>query len=364
MCGIIGFFRQGEQKQPVNNAVLSQYEDQHLRGSKGFGIIKIGENKSYKIDRATEGYKFMYDIHQDPVKGMILHHRTPTSSDNLMNQTHPIEVDNGSLKYKYLVVHNGIIYNDDELKKAHEELGFVYTTDYKDKSKFNDSESFAIEIARYIEGQTKQLEVDGSLAFICLQVNKKTDKVNKLFFGRNTNPLNMAKTRGELYLSSEGKGDEITADTLYECNLDEEMKLSKRKIIFKEKETKIVGFEDEKAKTCVQSYWKGYDDHYGRDTYFDRYYKGNKETSISNDFPEDEQTPLEIAMEDRANEIASTVESFLDLLYNDQQVETVTERDVELTLESIKIILKEAMEEAKEMQMEKVIKEDYTPTVI
>jgi hypothetical protein len=351
---------------PVNNAVLDQFEDQHGRGTQGFGIIKIGESGEYKVDRATEGYKFIYDIHQDPVRGMIVHHRTPTSSNNFLNQTHPIEVDNGSLKHKYFVVHNGIISNDDDLKEAHEKLGFVYGTEYKDKSKYNDSEGFAIEIARFIEGQIDRLDILGSAAFICIQVSKKTNRILKLFFGRNTNPLNMAKTRGKLFLSSAGQGNEIEPEILYECRLDEEMKLSKRKMLFKEYETAkptvITGFKY--SRSDVKDVWGDNDYDYGEHRLYKNLFSKQKSIYDPNVPPDDEeQTILEMAMEDKVEEIDVTLDSFFDTLYNEYQIEQVTEKDIDLTLESIRISLKEAMEEAKTIHAEEQIKEELTPVV-
>ena len=179
MCGLIGAFNTGSNKKKVNELVLNQFEDQKDRGVNGFGIIKINDKLGYKVDRATEGYKFMWDIHRNPVRAMIVHHRIPTSSDNTLKQTHPILVDSGSLQYKYLLVHNGVIRNDKELKKEHEALGFIYTT--QSENKFNDSECIAIELARFIEKQIDKVGAKGSAAFIGLQIDKKTDKVIKLF---------------------------------------------------------------------------------------------------------------------------------------------------------------------------------------
>lgn len=254
MCGIVGAFNTGEKPVPVNEAVLCQFEDQKSRGTQGFGIIKIDKKGKYKVDRSTEGYKFMWDIHQDPVTKMIMHHRTPTSTDNLMGQTHPMFIENGSLKYNYLVVHNGIIRNDRDLKKTHEALGFLYATEMEGVNgwkKFNDSEALAIELARYIENQTNLLEIEGSAAFIVLQIEKEKEKVEKMYFGRTgSSPLKMAKTRGKLFLSSEGQGASIVEDTLYSCKLDEDMKLQKVKL-------------NVKPTRAVTTYPHGYESNYG-----------------------------------------------------------------------------------------------------
>ena len=232
MCGIILGIDRTEKAPKVNDWIIDQYEEQFSRGTKGFGIIDISPDNKVKVVRATEPVKFMLDIRDNPSQAMIIHHRTPTSTDNKLRQTHPMVVDNGSLKYKYLVVHNGVIYNEDEVKLSHEALGFCYTTDHEDK--FNDSETLAIELARYIEEQSGTIMARGSMAFIAVQVNKKTNKAVQIFFGRKTNPLNLAKMRGKIYLSSEGKGEPIAEEILYSFKLDKEMKFKKRKLVIAE----------------------------------------------------------------------------------------------------------------------------------
>jgi glucosamine 6-phosphate synthetase-like amidotransferase/phosphosugar isomerase protein len=243
MCGIIFARKTGKDKTPMNMKALDIFENQRKRGTEGFGIVKIFKDKTFKVDRATEGYKFMWDIHMDPVDTIMVHHRTPTSTPNLTDQTHPLHVSNGSLKYNYLVIHNGMISNDDELKTEHEKLGFVYQTAMKEwngTEKFNDSEALAIELSRYIEGQEKKYRTTGSAAFIALQINKKTQKAEKIFFGRHgSSPLLMAKTRGSIILASENIGEEIKEDILYSCELDDKMELTKKKLAIEPETTKI-----------------------------------------------------------------------------------------------------------------------------
>lgn len=237
MCGIIGGF-DTRPKASVNEWVINQFEDQHDRGTKGFGLIGWNSQSQVNVKRACEPAKFMFDLHARQWPMLIAHHRQPTASDNLLSQTHPILVSNDCLEFDYLVVHNGVISNDDELKAKHEALGFDYTTEHRviylnsEETKFNDSECVAIEVARYIEHHTTVCETLGSMAFIALQINKKTQKVNRICFGRNTSPLNMAKTRHEMYLSSEGKGDPIRPNVLYECQPKGTMELSQRTLHF------------------------------------------------------------------------------------------------------------------------------------
>lgn len=237
MCGIIGAFST-KNKAVVNSLVVDQYQHQYARGQRGFGVVGIDKHKKIVVKRACEPTKFMFDLHHKNFPFMIAHHRMPTSSENILSQTHPIHVSNPGLDYDYLVVHNGVIGNTEELKKKHEELGFQYSTEHYVENysktvtcKFNDSECLAIEIARFLDGDEKIIGTRGAAAFIVLQIDKETHKVKKLHFGRNnTNPLNMYKTRGLLFLSSEGKGDNLTPDIMYSCSLEGEMELSRRTI--------------------------------------------------------------------------------------------------------------------------------------
>ncbi len=247
MCGIIFAANFGKTKEePSNEWIVNQYQNQIKRGTQGFGVVFIQSDGTYKIARACEQTKILMDLYhkenQAPI--ILFHHRFPTSSENKMMESHPIEVDNGSLEYKYLMIHNGIISGANEVKEKHEDLGFVYTTQRKrDKlydeflyDEFNDSECLAIELARLIEKQTAQIEINGSMAFIILQINRKENKVVKMFFGRdNDTPLKMSKTRDKIRLSSEGEGNDLEKFILYSCNLID-FNLTKEKLIFAENE--------------------------------------------------------------------------------------------------------------------------------
>jgi len=234
MCGIIATFHYGNNKTTVNEFALEMLENQISRGEEGFGAIFIDNKGKFITKRATEQMKLLVDMNLTPSQNIILHHRMPSSSANKISQTHPIVVENGSLKYGYLVIHNGIIYNATELKEQHEKEGFIYTTDDQPDKRFNDSESLAIAVAKFIEKQTDKVEAKGSCAFIALQYDKKTQTAIQVFYGRNNrNPLKLAKSRDYLYLSSEGKGEEVKADTLYSFNL-QDYNIKKRAMNFKE----------------------------------------------------------------------------------------------------------------------------------
>lgn len=250
MCGIIAAFKTGKKKKPVNSFIINQFQDQISRGKEGFGIIRINQ-KSFEIDRATEPCKFLLDLYQNPSAMIIAHHRMPTSTANKLSQTHPILVSNSLLTHDYLIVHNGVIYNDEEIKKEHEKLDFKYQTEiettsnygeyYYRRQNFNDSEVMAIEMALFIEGKIKGIRTRGSQAFIALQIEKKSQKPALVFFGRKDNPLKMLREKNTLSLSSEGLGNQIEESVLYSFKVnDTKMKLQERKIeFFTPKEQKL-----------------------------------------------------------------------------------------------------------------------------
>jgi predicted glutamine amidotransferase len=255
MCGIIAMFDKRVKGEDVNEAVVNQYEEQFNRGTDGYGAVFIAKDGSYKIKRATEATKALIDLYMNPSKMILFHHRQPTSTDNFMDQTHPMVISHGSLKHDYLVVHNGIISNDDELKAKHEKLGFIYRTQYTEDTtaatvKFNDSECLAIEVARYIEEQSEEIDTFSSAAFVALQIDKKTDKVIQVFFGKSqASALNIHSSAGRIELSSEGRGAEVT-EQLWSFNI-ENFKLKSRALEFKSYishdygSAAVKGFEEE-----------------------------------------------------------------------------------------------------------------------
>jgi len=248
MCGLLACFNtktNNKEPEDANDFIVNQYEDQVNRGSKGFGIIRIDKKQNIEIDRATEPVKFLLDLYMKKSNMIIAHHRTPTSTDNQIDQTHPMYVTNKLLKYDYLVVHNGLVTNDEELHKKHLELGFEYSTEYtiedkflKEKAKWNDSESLAIELALYIEKRVDKIGIDNAAAFIIVQINKENLKAHRIFFGRHEtySYLNLSKKKGEMKISSEGIGEETAVDKLYSFDPnDPKMKLTKIKMTFLEK---------------------------------------------------------------------------------------------------------------------------------
>lgn len=228
MCGIIAVMKLKGHK--ASKTVRKKYDGQKHRGKEGFGFIEINNGKAETPQRAQFEKQMIEQLSKSNSTAILFHHRYPTSTPNVLGATHPIKVSHSSLKYDYYVTHNGVISNPDELKKKYEELGFVYntvvTTKYEDnqywyevKKQFNDSESFAIDIARSIEGNNLITESKGSIAFIALQVEKETNNVLNVFYGRNDrNPLKMEVNSDQITIASEGNGITVPEHVLYKID--------------------------------------------------------------------------------------------------------------------------------------------------
>jgi len=259
MCGIILKINNGKGKDHVNRDILEQFEDQRSRGTQGFGSIFINEKGEIIIKRATSDILAVMDLYHTPSKAIMFHHRAPSSSRNKISQAHPIKITDASLKHDYYFMHNGIVSNHEERKKEHDDMGWQYTTEVEDdtytkkETMCNDSETLGIDIARFIEGEEKHITACGSAAFFMLQVDKETAKAKRIFFGRNEgNPLKLAKTRGEIMLSSEGKGEDVNQDTLYSFDpLSADMKLDKKPMVIKRLQEKTVYYSGQKTTNTI-----------------------------------------------------------------------------------------------------------------
>lgn len=216
MCGIV--YIRGE-KEGIVEKLIKHYKAQKSRGVEGFGFV-CADNNRIVYKRAQYEHEIKKKLkHAKGSADILFHHRYPTSTENILEAAHPIKVSNKELEYDYYVVHNGVISNCDTLKDKHEELGYKYNTEvekyiqvknkqskrYITGSEYNDSESLAIELARYNEGLSGEIGARGSIAFIMLQVEKRTQKPIYLHYGRNSgNPLGWTKDGDHMVLASLG----------------------------------------------------------------------------------------------------------------------------------------------------------------
>lgn len=230
MCGIV--YVQRKDNKPAVKQVLKRYTAQKGRGSEGFGYVAVKQSQ-----RVTKVNRFMFEheikeaLELTKHQHILFHHRYPTSTPNLPEAAHPITVSHSELEYDYIVVHNGVISNDETLKEGHEALGYKYTTQlacqyvtptgqiYTDGYQWNDSEALAIELARNIEGKTDNVEAKGAIAYIVMQVEKETQRAVALYYGTNGgNPLTVDTAKEFVCIASEG-GKAINDNICYRMSL-------------------------------------------------------------------------------------------------------------------------------------------------
>jgi glucosamine 6-phosphate synthetase-like amidotransferase/phosphosugar isomerase protein len=359
MCGIVAAFN--NDNTPVNRWIIDQFEDQHNRGMQGFGAIFIDQEKATTVERATEPAKIMVDLQEkiNPCPMIVMHHRFPTSTENYLNQTHPMIIQMKELKYDYYIIHNGVISNDKEIKKEHEEkYKYQYYTEYEhfNSSKFNDSEALAVEVALFIEKKTKKVGTIGSAAFIAVQVNKKTGKTKRIFFGRNTSPLNLSATSKKIRLSSEGEGEAIKSEILYSFEPGK-TKFTKTKMPFAEREYVPMGYDVETRTTYLNpnkaaSYRTNYSDNWD--------YEGQKDYNIAmTGYEKDEplEEPIEIIKESTMLDVDQEVEYLLEGWAKDGI------GDIETSLAVIKASLESAREDIAKEILEKEALKDELKTI-
>lgn len=234
MCGLVGVF--SKRNKNAGQYAFELYSKQKTRGQRGFGYLAIKDGYIVEVGRAKTELGIRGELMGVKADAILFHHRLPTSTDNTVGTTHPILVSNELLVYDYYVAHNGVITNASELKREHNELGYIYTTEhsisesatYKDGTKeiitegvtkFNDSESLAIEIARHLEGLSDEIGTTGSVAFWAAQVVKETGKINTIYLGKNHGRDLCEVSTGKWYSFSSETGADLEAMKLYTLDI-------------------------------------------------------------------------------------------------------------------------------------------------
>lgn len=227
MCGIVYVKRlDGKQAQ---KQVLKRYSKQQHRGSEGFGYIGVKSNGAISpLQRTQFEHEIRIKLGASSLTEILYHHRYPTSTPNVPESAHPLLVANKELQYNYYVVHNGVLQNEEDLKEIHEKLGYKYLTEiktqyrtkkghvYTSEEVFNDSEAFAIELARTIEGLQPECNAKGAIAYIAYQVDKASGAVIATYFGTNGgNPLMVQRNKEFITICSEGAGTPVEANKAY-----------------------------------------------------------------------------------------------------------------------------------------------------
>lgn len=211
MCGIV-FKHNFDKNKPVNNDILQQYDKQSHRGKQGFGLFDGQYMNMVRESREDNILKWLVKKDSNLI---LFHHRLPTSTVNVARAAHPFSTKKYFGKTEYILCHNGVIRNANELWAAHQQLGIRYTSLLDDLS-FNDSEALMWDFALVMEGKQTEMKAHGNMAFICMK--KVNGKLVEMLYGRNTNPLMIKRTSESVELASEGPGVSILSNTLYSFN--------------------------------------------------------------------------------------------------------------------------------------------------
>lgn len=213
MCGII-YAKNLKDKTPVNSLIKLMYLNQKARGMQGYGFVGLDKH-NVATHRALDEKDLLAQLEANVYDEILLHHRLPTSTKNTLPGTHPFVVciDRRRLYF----THNGIVWNDDELRARHGKQGITYQSIEKGTSKSNDSEALAWEFALYLTKRKTTIDALGTAAFICLETDRETNKATRLYFYRDeSSELRFYRDKAMVILSSEGKwGATVTANRLY-----------------------------------------------------------------------------------------------------------------------------------------------------
>jgi len=227
MCGIL--YGKRSDNFPVAKSLLKRYDKQRNRGIQGFGYISIKDGVVTDVVRTLTEFEMERKLKDEVSDEILLHHRYPTSTPNIIEATHPIVVKNDILEHDYYVIHNGVLTNDDDLKKTHESMGFVYgsiienieitkiggkITKKETTIKYNDSEAFAIELALYLDKVKDSIDIIGGSAFICLETDKD-GRILKIHYGRNAGkPLVIEDNNSIFFIKSDGAGKDVPENVI------------------------------------------------------------------------------------------------------------------------------------------------------
>lgn len=236
MCGLILVI--SKKKKHTGQRVYDLFNRQRTRGVQGFGYLAINGGKITGVHRSRTEAEIKALLMKDKSDTIMFHHRFPTSTKNVIGATHPIFVSHDELEFDYYIAHNGVISNAHALKREHDEMGYKYTTEFFEKtyanfphtgkqelitstiSVFNDSESLAIELARFIEKKSTCVSTAGSAAFWGVSVRKGTNEVVDVFFGKNYGRDLKFFENAKWYVVSSETGEDIEDMKLWKFPYD------------------------------------------------------------------------------------------------------------------------------------------------
>ena len=253
MCGFI--YKHNFNGSPTNEMVFDQFVAQKDRGQQGFGLF---DGQEMHLIRTASENKIVKWLGKYDSNLILFHHRWPTSTVNVARAAHPMSTGDYFGKKQYILAHNGIIKNEEDLYIDHSALGINYRTMLEDLT-FNDSEALLWDLSLTLEHRQPEMKAIGNMAFVLLELYDH--KLIKMHFGRNSRPIKIYRDKDTFELSSEGRGVDVEPDKLFSYNYALK-RLTKRDMRFKE--YKPIAFKDWSYDDDTTHY---YSDGYEYDTY-------------------------------------------------------------------------------------------------
>ena len=116
MCGLFGFVRYGEEIKNLNVITNSLAKQSAVRGTDATGIAFCDGRKLKVVKDGKSAYEMDFK-HSDSIRSLIGHTRHSTHGSEKKNcNNHPFQGRVGDLNFA--LAHNGVLYNDDELRRC------------------------------------------------------------------------------------------------------------------------------------------------------------------------------------------------------------------------------------------------------
>lgn len=214
MCGLFGFTTYGNNKKNFTELLQTLASNSAERGTHASGISYNSNGKLITYKKATSGTR-LKPLHLDGVQAIIGHTRHATQGNYKLNyNNHPFMGVVGGLPIA--MAHNGVIYNDAELKRKYKlKNGNIQTDSY---------------IYLQLLERQKKLDFDGIKTATELLEGYYTftilDSKNNLYFIKGDSPLTIVHIP-ELKIYVYASTDEILYTSLMRCGLFEYIKQNK-----------------------------------------------------------------------------------------------------------------------------------------
>lgn len=218
MCGLFGFTTYGNNMRNYTKLLQALASYSTERGHHASGISYNLDNKLITYKKPLSGIK-LKPAHFDGVQAITGHTRHATQGDYNKNcNNHPFNGTVGG--FNIAMAHNGIIYNDAELKRKYQLAKSKITTDsYIYMQLLEQQKKLNFETIKHA---TEQLQ--GYYTFTIL------DSKNNLYFVKGDSPLSIVHIP-ELKIYIYASTDSILYNSLLDCGLFEYIKQNKHQDI-------------------------------------------------------------------------------------------------------------------------------------